>query len=272
MLALVLCASLMGGAATAVESPLARGSTVSLRVLSWNVGAHRLFASIEEHRALLRLADADILLLDEVAGGRSREEVAAILGEPGDKGERPWNVVIGMAGGPQRGAIASRYPLQPVKELDGLRYPQKAFEQLRALVAESRWSDVKNNLDTGLPAMGAIVRVGNHSVLAVTVDLQCCNGMPDWQEARRRIEVREIRRAVGEALSSHDVDAVVLAGDFNLVSGATPLVAITNPYPPPHFALAPVDAVHLDGTETWTWDGRETPYPSRALDASLYSP
>jgi len=29
---------------------------------------------------------------------------------------------------------------------------------------------------------------------------------------------------------------------------------------------------HLDGSETWTWAGRGTPFPSRIMDVILYSP
>ena len=73
-------------------------------------------------------------------------------------------------------------------------------------------------------------------------------------------------------LERRRVDAVLLAGDFNLVGTAQPLIILTNPYPAPHFALVPARAVHLDGAEVWTWDGRGTQFPSRPLDFSLYSP
>jgi endonuclease/exonuclease/phosphatase family metal-dependent hydrolase len=104
------------------------------------------------------------------------------------------------------------------------------------------------------------------------IDLQRGAGTPDWQEARRLIEVREIQRMLQQVLQTTRVDAVLLAGDFNAVSTGLPLARITNPYPEPHVAIVPVQAVHLDGSESWTWDGRGTPFPTQALDFSLYSP
>ena len=113
--------------------------------------------------------------------------------------------------------------------------------------------------------------LGKRTILGISLDLQCCTLGP-WQERRRLNEAQEIRKALQTALKRISVDAVVLAGDFNVVSTGMPLAATTNPYPPPHFALVPVETIHLDGAETWTWDGRGTPYPLNGLDFSLYSP
>ena len=100
--------------------------------------------------------------------------------------------------------------------------------------------------------------LGKRTILGISLDLQCCTLGP-WQERRRLNEAQEIRKALQTALKRISVDAVVLAGDFNVVSTGMPLAATTNPYPPPHFALVPVETIHLDGAETWTWDGRGTP-------------
>jgi endonuclease/exonuclease/phosphatase (EEP) superfamily protein YafD len=86
------------------------------------------------------------------------------------------------------------------------------------------------------------------------------------------VEAKEIRRVVRQVISRSPVDAIVLAGDFNLVSTAIPLVLMTGPYNPPHSGLIAAELYHQDGLATWTWDGRGTPFPSRALDYQLYSP
>ncbi|MEJ2603489.1 MAG: endonuclease/exonuclease/phosphatase family protein, partial [Gammaproteobacteria bacterium] len=93
-----------------------------------------------------------------------------------------------------------------------------------------------------------------------------------WAELKRRVEAKEIRRVVREVLSRSDVDAIVLAGDFNLVSTAIPLALMTGPYSSPHSGLIAAELYHEDGLTTWTWDGRGTPFPSRALDYQLFSP
>jgi endonuclease/exonuclease/phosphatase family metal-dependent hydrolase len=155
-----------------------------------------------------------------------------------------------------------------------MQYPAHAVAQLKSVVPNSAWNErVKSSLDAGIPAMGAIVRMKTRTVLAVTVDLQCCgNPTNNWPEVRRQIEAREIRSAIHLVLARRKVDGVVLAGDLNLVFSATPLAVLTNPYPAPHFALVPANALQLDGTEVWTWDGRDSPFPSRALDFSFFTP
>ena len=247
--------------------------SADFRVLSWNVSGAQFFEKAAGFRTLLKWADADLLLLDEVDGGRSVSDVQSVLRGLRGATDTTWNVVMGAGGGYQRGVIATRYPLTPVGELNGvLPYPQSAVRQLQTLVPEDIWTTrTKGNLDAGIAVAGAIVRMEKRTILAVTIDLQCCSGSPDWQEVRRQIEVREIREVVRGVLERQRVDAVLLAGDFNLVSTGIPLVIIASPYPAPHFALTPVEALHLDGVETWTWDGRNTPFPSRALDYAFYS-
>jgi hypothetical protein len=73
-------------------------------------------------------------------------------------------------------------------------------------------------------------------------------------------------------LDRTQVDGLIVAGDFNLVSTPLPLVIVSGPYRPPHAGLIAAELRHLDGAESWTWDGRGTPFPSRAMDFVLYSP
>jgi hypothetical protein len=107
----------------------------------------------------------------------------------------------------------------------------------------------------------------------VITDLQCCGDTPEsWQEFRRRVEAREIRRLIRQVLERTHVDGIVFAGDFNLVNGSFALSLLTGPYRPPDAGLIPAELYHSDGSSTWTWDGRETPFPSGTLDFQLYSP
>ena len=201
------------------------------------------------------------------------DDVIGVLRGLRDEADTRWHGVIGAGGGYQRGAIVSRYPVTAVPELTGVvPYAEDEIARLKALVPEATWARTKANLDAGVPVAGAVVQIGARSILAVTVDLQCCNGTPDWQEVRRQIEARRIRAVVQAVLAKVRVDAVILAGDFNLVSSGTPLVILGGPYPAPHLALVAADVLQLDGLEAWTWDGRDTPFPSRPLDFSLYGP
>ncbi|MBL9138356.1 MAG: endonuclease/exonuclease/phosphatase family protein [Verrucomicrobiales bacterium] len=257
-------------AAIALPPPPAPGT---FRVLSWNVSQENLFKFSDRYRAIFRITVPDILLLDEIQGGRSPAEIARILHGIDGSTNTTWNVVIGSAGGYQRAGVVSRHPVEPVPELDGLRYPAADFDRLKTLVPESAWnSRVQRNLDLGIPTAGGILRIGERRVLAVAIDLQCCNGTNDWPEIRRQMETRIIHQAIQQTLERRQVDAVLVAGDLNLVGGSQPLDILRRPLPDPHGSLVPAAAVQLDGQETWTWDGRGSAFPSGRLDYSLYSP
>lgn len=251
---------------------VARPPAAAFRVLSWNVSGSDYIERANDYRKILRLLDPDILLLDEVEGSRTPEEIAAVVRELRGTSDTTWNMVMGGGGGRQRGVILSRSAVSPVPVFARLPYPPAALAELRSLMDDETWSRNQPNFDDGIAAGAGIVSLGGRRILAISIDLQSGAGKPDWQEARRMIEVREIQKALQQALQATKVDAVLLAGDFNAVSTGMPLARITNPYPEPHVAIVPVQAYQLDGGESWTWDGRGTPFPSQALDFSLYSP
>ena len=180
-------------------------------------------------------------------------------------------MAIGGGGGYQRGVVLSRHPVTPVPVCPS-SLPLGSDGELRTLMDEPTWRRMKPNLDAGIAAAAGLIDVRGRRLLAVVIDLQSGADTPNWQEARRLIEVRGIRQALQRVLRTTRVDGILLAGDLNGVTTSVPLANITNPYPAPHFALVPAPAVHLDGSESWTWDGRGTPYPSQALDFSIYSP
>ncbi|MCC7375575.1 MAG: endonuclease/exonuclease/phosphatase family protein [Verrucomicrobiales bacterium] len=257
----------------AASDPFPSPAPGAFRVLSWNVSQENLFKFADRYRAMFRIANPDLLLLDEIQGGRTQTEVAAVLSGVRGTNDTQWNILIGSAGGYQRPGIISRLPIEPIADLDGLRYPEADIAALKSMVPESKWTTrVQRSLEAGIPAVGAVVRLGDRTILAVAVDLQCCNDTNDWPEVRRQIEAREIRRALQQTLEKRRVDAVLIAGDLNLVGGNKPLETLTAPYPEPHRSLATANAVQLDGLELWTWDGRGSAFPSGRLDYSFYTP
>jgi hypothetical protein len=266
--------SLFGQAgSTAGSRPvISKPAKTAFRVLSWNVSGSAFTEHSAEYKKILRLLDPDLLLLDEVEGERAQGEIAAVVRGLRGATDTTWHMVIGAGGGYQRGVVLSRRPVRPVPAFALLHYPAAAIGELRTLMDEPTWTRVKPNLDAGIAASAGIVDAGGRRVLAVAIDLQSGAGTPNWQEARRLIEVRGIQQALQQTLRTIQVDGVLVAGDLNAVSTGVPLARITNPYPAPHFAIVPAPAIHLDGSESWTWDGRGTPYPSQALDFSLYSP
>jgi hypothetical protein len=118
--------------------------------------------------------------------------------------------------------------------------------------------------------VGAVVEFDQRRLLVVGFDMQCCGDGPDsWQEGRRRIEAALVRSAIDAVLAALSVDAVLLGGDINAVNGPRPLEILRGDGS--GMPLAEVHITHRHSDETWTWDGRGTPFPNGRLDYVLHS-
>lgn len=223
-----------------------------------------------EFRALIHRADADIWLLDEVAPWTDVEQIEKAVVQPGS--DAALYIDFGSSGGRQVGVIASVYPLESLQEFSAVvPYPEAERHEIWQRMSPSDRARTDWSMDGGIPVNAAVILTGARRLLAVVADLQCCgDSLESWQEFRRLVEVREIRRLVRQVLDRISVDGIVLAGDFNLVFSHDPLQVLTGPYRTPHTNLTPVKSYHLDGSSTWTWDGRGTPFPSNDLDYQLY--
>lgn len=248
-------------------------------VLSWNVSGDAFVSHPGEFRTLLEFADPRIVLLDEVDPYTTSDQLLFALpagrsDDERDAAEDVWHISFGSSGGRQRGVIASRDPLEAVEEFAGIvPYPDEARRQIEQRVTAADKNMFVRSMAGGIAVNGAIVRSEGRRLLVVTTDFECCGDPPSsWEEMKRRIEAKEIRKLIRRVLRRTAVDGIVVAGDLNLVSTAIPLVLLTGPYEAPHSALIAAELYHPDGASTWTWDGRGTPFPSRALDFMLYSP
>lgn len=244
-----------------------------VRVLSWNVSEDGFVRDPAAFRALVRRADPDILLLDEVSPSATDTQLRDVLPELA-AADGAWHIEVGASGGRQRNVIASRLFLERVPEFaDVVPYPVADRDRIHDRMTAQGETGPHYSMDGGIPINGAIVLAGTRRLLVVSTDLQCCGNAPDsWQEERRQIEAREIRRRIEQVLTRTHVDGLIVAGDLNLVSTPLPMVMLSGPYPPPHAGLIAAELRHLDGSETWTWDGQGTPYPSRPMDFVLYGP
>jgi endonuclease/exonuclease/phosphatase family metal-dependent hydrolase len=262
------------GAGTPAPGDSARTRTETTRVLSWNVSSDAFSRQPAAFRAMLTRADADVVLLDEVAPTMSEPQLRAALAGRRREADADWRISVGRSGGRQRGVIATRLPLEPVPGLSGdLPYPEAERRRLQALMTDAGEDLPAYSMNGGIPVNGAVVTAGGRRLLVVILDLQCCGAAPaSWQEDRRLVETRALRARIEEVLAHTPVDGVVVAGDMNLVNTPVPLVILSGPYRAPHAGLIAADLRHLDGTENWTWDGRDTPFPSRPMDFILYSP
>jgi len=247
----------------------------SVRVLAWNVSRDAFVRDPEGFGALMRHARADVILLDEVSPGTTEVQLRRSLEGFGAGTSGDWHVDFGQSGGRQRGVIVSRMPLEHVPEFaDTVPYPEPDRQRLYDGMVQASQLRPNYSMDGGMPVNGAIVLVGSRRLLVVTTDLQCCADDPrSWQEDRRRVEARELRRRIRQVIARTDVDGIIVAGDFNAVSTPLPLVIASGPYPAPHRGLIAAELYHLDGSETWTNHPRPgSPFPPSVLDFLLYTP
>ena len=260
------------GAPPAIDGGTAPPTDV-VRVLSWNVSDDAFVREPAAFRALMRRADADILLLDEVSPTTTDPQLRDALPDI-TSGDEVWHIDRGASGGRQRNVIASRFALERAPEFAAVvPYPGDDRDRIQMRMTASGETGPHYSMDGGIPVNGAIVVAGMRRLLVVSIDLQCCGDDPDsWQEERRQVEVREVRRLVAQEIARTRVDGGIVAGDLNLVNTPLPLMILSGPYPSPHAGLIAPDLRHLDGRETWTWDGRGTPFPSRPMDFILYGP
>lgn len=245
--------------------PLARPPGTDFRVVSWNVGRETFFAKADSLGALVRPLAPDLLMLDEVAGGHSVEEVEAVLNRilPGD---RPWRAVYGTSGGSQRGVIALRGAAPTVSPAFAgvLPYP----DSVHGLApAEDAW--LRDRVGSHVPATGAVVEIGGRRLLAVTVDLES-GGTPGSRRDRlRRIEALAIRDAVAAAVRAGGIDGVLVAGDLNLVASRDPLDILAAGPDAYGSALQVLLPLRLDGASATTWEDPDQPFTPGRLDFVL---
>jgi len=259
------------GAVLAGEvSPAAPG----FRVLSWNVSVDAFVREPARFGGVLTWAGADVLLLDEVAPAADTARLLALLDGPGDGGKPAWHIDRGVSGGPQRGLIVSRAVIETLPDFDAvIPYPEADRQFILEHMSDADRARPGWTMDGGIPVNGAVLRLAGRRLMVVVADLQCCGDGPgSWQEYRRRAETREIRRIIRQVLARTQVDGLIVGGDFNIVATPVPLLLLAGPYARPHAGLIAAEAYHADGITTWTWDGRGTPYPSRAMDFQLYGP
>ena len=242
-------------------------------VLSWN--AEGTFETMRrEFRAVLQYAEPHIVLLDEAPATTTPLQVRQALQGLDVESGGVWQVDVGESGGRQRNVVASITPIQTLPEFSAVvPYPDTDRQSILAATPPEIRDRVVGSMDAGIPVNGVIVHDGDRRLLLIITDLMCCgDGPQSWEELRRRVEAKAIRQLVRRVLEREKVDGLIIAGDFNLVATALPLVMLSGPYPAPSPGLIGAELYHLDGHGTWTWDGRGTPFPSRALDYQLYGP
>jgi len=256
--------------ALALSSPCALAE--GIRILSWNISNNAFEEEAEEFQSLLQWADPDIVLLDEVhpSVGLDDLHIALAALRPGE--DETWHVNFGASGGRQRDIVASRAPLQALPEFSSMiPYPEDDRQYIRGRMSDKERAYTSYSMAHGIPVNATIVLTGGKRLLTVITDLQCCGDDPgSWQEYRRQIEVREIRRRIEQVIERTNVDGLVIAGDFNLVTGLAAAEKLKEPYEICPDGLSTAELYHPDGVSQWTWDGHGMPFPNGRLDFQLY--
>lgn len=250
-----------------------RAAGTDFRAMVWNVSRDSFFEQRQTYVAALQAIDADLLIFDEMSGNRSADDVAAVLHEIDPAHPQAWQVAYGSSGFNQRVVFALRGPLEPLRQFSYLPYPPRLVARLRKVPTnpeQRQWLDA--NLAAGIGAFAVEARLGGRRIIAVGVDLQCCGDSDGaWEEDRRHVEARAIRTLLDRVWSARSPDAVIVAGDFNAVRGLRPVNMLQGKHKRAEQRLAIAEATHVNGVDRWTWDGRGTPFPSRAIDYMLHS-
>jgi len=154
----------------------------------------------------------------------------------------------------QRGVVASRSPLQLVRELQRVAYPSASLDGLQQRFPSP---DVARELadaaTDGLPVVGASVVTHDRRLLVVTVDLRCCGRLGSFEDELRKIETDTLRKAVRAARARTRFDGVIVIGDFNLVGARSPLATLSRGLDLDGSALRVAPALQLDGRTAATW-------------------
>jgi endonuclease/exonuclease/phosphatase family metal-dependent hydrolase len=251
--------------------PLFRWPKTKLRVLEWNV-SHRTLAEREDQ--IVRILSAlrpDLLLLNEVSDRYPEEELVRVLDPPHVLGASgPLQVVYGHGGGEERAVIAGRFPLRTLPTLSDLKYP---MIDLGAVLGADRVSpQLVTQLAEGVQVAGVVATIADLRVLVTSLGLKAGGHSSfEIEEFLRLLQTRSIASAMAGARSEAEFDAVIVAGDFNLVVTERPLTTIQRDTQTWGAPLSIVNAVQLDGLSAETWSNPDVLFAPGRLDFMLYS-
>lgn len=264
--------------AVPTTDPLARAPNTAFRALVWNVANEGLRDRPEHFRRIIAAIDPDLLVLDEVGGVVGREGTGRFLASIDEGRSRPqWQYTYGGGGGYQRTVIAARTSVTEFPEFSFIPFPDSVTKRIVAAIPEANRARQHANIDSGVATGGALVLLNGKRVAVFGVDLQSAgNRLGSWQEMRRQDETRIIRDRAIAAINRHGpVDAVIAAGDHNLVGTRTPLEIMgeigTGVLDHRRLAVA-TNLVQLDGATAATWEGSGGQFPPGRLDWFSYSP
>ncbi|HWB19244.1 MAG TPA: endonuclease/exonuclease/phosphatase family protein, partial [Phycisphaerales bacterium] len=238
----------------AVEAdPLVRLKKDSLRVLAWNVEMGHIFTNPEPYARILNAVNPDVVMFEELKDQKDssgQQELFVFLHNRVPPGGG-WYVQYGPGGGDLHCAVASRSSLDRVAELTTLPDPVNPKYTARTMSAVGTYQDRK--------------------ILFTAVHLKCCGNMGSSEDEERIKESTQIHDAIVAAEKNSLTDAVIIAGDFNLVGTREPLDGIGSGIDADGSELGVALPLHFDGESSYTWRDRYQPFLPSRLDFMLYS-
>src|SRR5581483_4879351 len=110
-------------ASTAAGAQASRSRAPSFRVLQWNVSGTAWTKHAETARSILRYANPDVFVLDEVDPSLGADGVRRMLSGLRSPADTLWFVSFGQGGSYQRTVIASRDTVRGVPEFALVQFP-----------------------------------------------------------------------------------------------------------------------------------------------------
>ena len=243
------------------------------RLLSWNVSDSAWVHHLAETQAVLRHADADVFAFLQVPDGMDAASVRRILSGLRGPADTTWFVSVHPAdASAEHAVIASRDSIREIPEFALVEIADTGrLATLGAWPDSARFRGIYATR-AATRSNAASVRVHGAWVLVTAVHLTCCGSAGDWREPRRQAEAVAIRKRLDDVEARVKPDAVVIAGDMNLVSGRAAMdTLLDSGRRSPLGPMRRADALHFDGWTDWTWDGRGSPFNGGRLDNVLYS-
>jgi len=252
-------------------NPLSRAEKTHFRTLSWNIADTSILENPQFFTRILRAVKPDIVFLDEVTRKSSASFIRQFLQKTNGPDQK-WHVLFGDGGGYQRGVVAGIFPMRQAQAFSWLDYSPHMRQTLETMLDEpARIDFLRKRLDEGVATAGAILKINGRQVLAVSLDLQSRGRAGSFQDQRRIFEAELIHAAAQKCLDQESLDAVMIAGDFNLVGSRVPLEKMKNGLDFDGADLGIVPAFQLDGRSNITWFDAGSVFAPGRLDYFLYS-
>ncbi|MHC4977387.1 MAG: endonuclease/exonuclease/phosphatase family protein [Planctomycetota bacterium] len=228
----------------------------SIRILSWNVrwGATNTYP--EKFDRVFQALNPDVILIQEWDNRDTPPDTRAAIAEwfAESLPDVPrWHVERGNAAGV---VVVSRYPLERYSDFD----VQPITDGL-SLARDDRTTRF----------IGARARTPIGDILLGSCHLKCCGAYNAYEDHQRRAEARGINALIKEAITNHSPAGVFIAGDFNLVGGAEPMLDLIDSLDLDGSHMTVADTPALGDRVYATWGGYDTRFPRGRLDYAVYS-